>query len=295
MKKKTVTLPLSEIKETFVIRLELNQGHVDYLKSLVESGVELPPLLLSADDHELIDGRHRVAAYRALNFTEAECTLEKFASQADKIITALQCNVGGSLPPTEGDVSHTMQILLTAGESRKSIIEKISKKVGFPPRLIKQHLDYVQSNLAKARLKKAVSAVVQSGKTVPEAAAEFGVKLETLQSNLEEKGEDNTTISVNQLKSHLSVNFNKLNSIFGHNLSRVVRDLSDGVTKPEEAKEIIAHVNKLVARLNNRHAEWLKRFEIHIGSTASAAEVSRVKAREPKEKLGKRALARMGL
>lgn len=295
MKKKTVTLPLSEIKETFVIRLELNQEHVGYLKSLVESGVEFPPLLVSADDKELIDGRHRLMAYRALNRTKAQCTLEKFVSQADKIITALQCNVGGSLPPTEADVSHTMQILLTAGESRKSIIEKISKKAGFPPRLIKQHLDHVQSNLAKARLKKAVSAVVNSDKTVPEAAAEFGVRLETLQSNLEEKGEDNTAVSVNQLKSHLSVNFNKLNHIFGNNLSRVVRDLSDGVTKPEEAEEIIAHVSRLVARLNHRHEEWLKRFEIHIGSTASATEVSRVKARESKEKFGKRTLVRMGL
>lgn len=295
MRKKTEVLQLREIKETFVIRLALNQEHVGYLKSLIESGIDFPPILVSEDDKELIDGRHRIAALRALDFTDTLCELRQFASQSDKIITALQCNVGGSLPPTEADVSHTMQILLTAGESRKSIIEKISEKVGFPPQLIKQHLDYVQSNLAKARLKKAVSAVVTGGETVPEAAAKFGVKLETLQANLEEKSEDNTAVNVNQLKSHLSVNFNKLNSIFGHNLSRVVRDLSDGVTKPEEAKEIIAHVNKLVARLNHRHEEWLKRFEVHIGSTASAVEVSIVKAREPKEKLGKQALARMGL
>lgn len=295
MKKKTALLQLSGIKETFVIRLELNQKHVEYLKSLIESGVELPPLVVSADDHELIDGRHRLAAYRMLNHVEAKCTIEKFGSQTEKIVAALQANVGGSLPPTEGDISHVMQILLVAGESRKSIIERISKNIGFPPALIKRHLDYVQSNLAKARLQKAVSAVVSHGKTVPEAAAEFGVKLETLKSNLTEKGEDDRATDVKQLKSHLSQSFNKLNSVFGHNLSKVARDLSDGVIKPEEVRDVIVHVNKLTARFNRRHEEWLKRFEIHIGSATSAAEVSQSNARKPQEKLGRQALNRMGL
>jgi ParB-like chromosome segregation protein Spo0J len=294
--KKKVAVPLSAIKQTFVVRLQLNHAHVDYLKGLVEVGVELPPLRLSDDDNELIDGRHRLAAYQLLNQTETSCVLEKYDSQADKIIAALKANVGGSLPPTEADVSHVMQILLSVGESRKSIIEKISEQVGFPPRLVRQHLDYVQSNQAKARLKKAVSAVVNQGKTVPEAAAEFAIKIETLQANLKKKtGGEQGAVNISQLKSHLSQNFNRLNSVFGHNLSRLTRDLTDGVSKPEEVADVLAHVNKLVRRLNLRHEEWLKRLGVHASSTTAAMEVSRVKARIPKEKAGKRTLALMGL
>lgn len=281
--------------ETFVVRIELNQEHVSYLKSLAESGIELAPLRLSDGDNELIDGRHRLAAYRAMNQTVVFGEFKTYDSSADKIIDALRSNVGGSLPPTSADISHVMQMLLTAGESRKSIIEKISTQVGFPARLVKNHLDYVQSNLHKSRLKKAMSAVVNQGKTVPEAAAEHGVKLETLQANLKVKGDGEKTVSVNQLKSHLSVNFNKLNSVFGQNLSRLVRDLSDGVTSQEEVLEVIGHVAKLVKRLNHRHEEWIKRFDIHMDSKSTAVEVSRKKARVPSEKMGKRALIRMGL
>jgi hypothetical protein len=281
-------------KNIVKVRIELRREHVGYLRDLIDAGITLDPLLVSEDDMEIIDGRHRKAAYLELGITEVECEIKKFASDTDKIITALRCNVGGSLPPTPADISHTMQILLTAGESRKSIIEKISGTIGFPKRLVQKHLDEVQSNLHKARLKKAVTAVASQGMTVHEAAIEFGVKLETLQRNLTNKVDENGT-NVQQLKSYFSQQFAKFTLINGHNLSKVIRDLKDGVLTPDEVIEIISHVVKLKMRFDRYHDEWNKRFAAHIGIQAEVAEISKVRARKPQVSQGKKALDRMGL
>jgi ParB-like chromosome segregation protein Spo0J len=141
MKSKQVTLDLSEIKETFVIRLGLNQAHLDHLRTLVESGVKLPPLLIS-ENKELVDGRHRLAVYRSLGHTTVKCVVEKFTSASDKITRALECNVGGSLPPTEADITHTMQVLLATSATRRQIIDLISSRVGFPRTLVKDCFRY---------------------------------------------------------------------------------------------------------------------------------------------------------
>ena len=177
MKDKEDIMSIGDIKENFLVRLELNLSHVEFLKSLVDAGEKLPPPLVSEGDCELIDGRHRIAAYKLRGDKEIIVHTRKFKTQAEKIATALSLNLGGSLPPSKGDISHVLELLLSVGESRRSIIELVSAKTSLPPRLIKDHLDYVQANIAKARLRKAVQAVTDKGMTVPEAAATFAVIL----------------------------------------------------------------------------------------------------------------------
>ncbi|MFA6459191.1 MAG: ParB N-terminal domain-containing protein [Candidatus Paceibacterota bacterium] len=297
MRKKTVVKSLVDIKDNFVVRITLNREHVEHLKDLIESGVEMDPLLVSADDNELIDGRHRKAAYLELGIKDASCEVRTFSSQSEKIIEALQRNVGGSLPPTHADVNHTMEILLTSGESRKSIIEMMSARIGFPPKLVSRHLDEVQSNLAKARLKKAAHAVVNDGKTVHEAATEQGVKLETLKTFLKtdaESGDDRAT-SVNQVKAYLSTQFRTLQGSMGQVLAKVLRELKDGILEPDEASEVMRHVNKLTARQNHHHDEWVKRFESHVGTTNKVTQMSKTSARAPQVSQANKALDRMGV
>ena len=297
MRKKIVKKLLESIKENFIVRIELNREHVEHLKDLIGAGVKMDPLLVSEDDDELIDGRHRKAAYLELGIKKVECEIRKFSSQSDKVIEALERNVGGSLPPTHADINHTMQILLVLGESRKSIIEMVSRRIGFPPHLIARHLDEVQANIAKARLKKAAAAVVNEGKTVHEAAAEQKVRIETLKKFLRVDGEtgDDRATSVIQVKSYLSKQFGGLQCSQGQILSKVLRELKDGLLTPEEAKSVIEHVTKLTARSQRHYEEWAKRFAQHIGTTEQATEMSKVQERKPQVSQGKKALQRMGV
>ncbi len=297
MRKKIVKKPLESIKESFVVRIELNRERVEHLKDLISTGVELDPILVSEDDGELIDGRHRKAAYLELGIQDVRCEVRKFGSLPEKITEALRCNVGGALPPTHADINHTMQILLIAGQTRKLIIKMVSENIGFPPKLVANHLDEVQSNMAKSRLKKAASAVVNDGKTVHEAAFEEGVKLETLKKFLEveDKTGDSGAASVNQVKAHLGMQFRKLQHIQGHALAKVLRELKDGLITAKQSSDVIEYVNTLTAKVNRYHDEWVSRFASHIGTAVEGAEVSKVKVRKSQVSLGNKTLGRMGV
>jgi ParB-like chromosome segregation protein Spo0J len=294
MRKKIENLALATITEGFLVRVELDHKHIEHLKDLHSSGQELPPILVSEGDNELVDGRHRLAAYRELGVQSTSCEIRKFASRAEKIMVALAANVGGSLPPTHADINHTMQILLNEGESRKSIIQMVSDRIGFPAKLVARHLDEVQANIHKVRLKRAINDVVDKGKTIHEAAALHGVKLETLKANLADKISDGKS-DVNQLKSHLSVSFNRVSHIYGRNISKLARDLRDGVISEEEARDVIRHMIKLMDRLNHRHNEWVKRFEKHVGVVTTSAAMSEVEAKQSRKQKSSTALEKMGL
>jgi len=298
MKSKIRELELAAIKETFVVRIALDSDRVNYLKSLKDSGIELDPVLVSEEEDgsfELIDGRHRKAAYQLSGSTTIRCQVKKYDSLTEKIVVALKCNVHGPLPPKEADLSHVMQLLLAAGESRRSIIEMISFQVGFPPRLIKKHLDWVQANLQKSLLRKAHNTVVNDGKTVHEAAAEYGISVETLKKHLQEKnGDEEGAINFNQLQSHIRQNCNRLNHVLGSNLSRIARDLKDGVINEREAMTMIAYVEQLVENFNRRHREWVKRFDVHTSTVQQAQKKERKRAQKAQD-IGKKALVKMGL
>lgn len=296
MNRKQVTVSLSEIKETFVIRLGLNQAHLDHLRALVETGVKLPHLLISLGDNELIDGRHRLAVYRSIGHSRVTCWVESFASDADKVARALECNVGGSLPPTEADITHTMQVFLSTGATRKYIIDIVSSRVGFPKPLVKKYLDQVQSQMGKVRLKKAVSDVVDHHKTVTDSAISNGVKLETLKAALKsESKHDPGVTDVAMLKSHFSCVFRSLGHTIGRRLSMAAQNLSDGVIENGDVEEIIVHTTTLVERLNHLHEEWVKRFELQGKSVEKANNHSMARTRKTNDGSAERTLARMGL
>ncbi len=295
--KKTVKLKVSEIKETFVVRLHLNQAHVEYLVDLITAGVTLPPLILSDAGNELVDGRHRLAAYRAMEFKDVECEFQHFSSRAEMIVRALKCNVGGALPPSSTDIGHVMGLLLTAGETRAMIIHNVGEQVGFPARLIRNYLDEVQSAQGKARLKLAIKAVLEESMSVPQAADRFGVKAESITEAMTGKVDKVSAKSgsIGQLKSRLGAQFAKTGAVVGHNLQHVARDLTDGVIQPPDVKKVMDHYGKLIARQNQRYDEWCKRFNLHATAAEEGVVVSVKRARKPAVNAGKKALSAMGL
>lgn len=59
-------VPLKDLKETFFVRVALDEKHVIYLAQIIESGVELPPIVAVKGTNEIVFGRHRKAAYQRL-------------------------------------------------------------------------------------------------------------------------------------------------------------------------------------------------------------------------------------
>lgn len=298
MKKNIQLVKLSDIAEKFIVRVKLNDEHVAYLASLLEAGKEISPLLLSAEGNVLVDGRHRLAAIRLMGgIEEFPCEIRKFDSEGDMLIAALEANVGGSLPPSPADITLTMQMLLVAKVSKREIIEKVNEIVGFPPSLIKKHLNKVQANLNLARLQKAISAVARGDLTVQQAAEDNSVDLKDLREALSENGRrrGERDLDINKLKDHIGQNFTRASSVMGHNLSLLATHLEDGIVKNDEVNEVMLSLEKKLKRLVACYNQWHGRFKIHLEAKDKAVEVSRVEARVPRGNSGMKALSKMGL
>jgi len=309
---KKVTVALTDLKETFYVRTAIDHEHVSYLKGLVQTGVDLPRIRVNVDTMEIVDGRHRKAAFEEIGFVDVECDAQKYASRAEMIADALKSNVGGSLPPSPADINHTMELMLSDGMKRKEIIVLISKRVGFPAKLVQKHLDDVQSNLCKVRMRRAISAVVDGGAKVEEAAVAFNVKPEALKQQLLaslDGAEVGKKSDIRQLNAYLGSKITSLNMSFSQSLNRFTRDLRDGLVTNAEAVEVANKLEKLAKRCEKVLLDWANRLKTQAGTSENAqiltskrAEKSvKKKTRKPKAKNGddktsvSKALSRMGL
>ena len=165
-KKKSVVLPIDAINLTFFVRTGIDDDRVLQLAALYEVGEEMDPVVITREHHELVDGRHRIAALDLLDRKEVECELIEDASQEELIGLAFKANTGGALPPTTADIEHTVRLLL----DRKVLISKIIELLPFPPSLTRKYVKGVQDKLRRTQLNRAVVAVADGEMTASAAA-----------------------------------------------------------------------------------------------------------------------------
>ena len=298
---KVKILTLSEIKEKFYVRIHLDESRVLHFVDLKMAQEELPPLqvgfLNGSDEPILIDGRHRKAADERLGTTESECEIKHYTCKADMIVAALKANVGGSLPPSQEDITHTMELLLASGLPRREIIQKVTERTGFPATLVAKHVRNVQNGLAQTRLRKAVHAVAKGGKTIEEAALEHDVSIERLRAELlkgKQLDENEGVTNLSQAKAWTNKKVGSLNHSLGRLYAKISRDLGDGLLTPKQAEDIMEYMEKMVQRIVSSHDDWksriLSRHEIR-----KAVSEREKKDQGERVRLGRQALERMGL
>lgn len=213
------------------------------------------------------------------------------------IVAALEANVGGSLPPSPEDITHTMQLLLAAGVARKEIIRKVAEKTGFPALLVAKHVQNVQRVIAKAQLRKAVQAVAKGGMTVNEAAAEFGVSIEMLQKELvkgNKVGANEGATDISQAKAWTNKKVGSLNHSISRLYAKLSRDLGDGLITLKQAEDVLDYMGKMVTRVQSVHEDWKKRILARQKVTEAVNDRDN-KDRVERGRMSQRALSRMGL
>lgn len=288
-KANTVSMELSEIREQFFVRTALNNGRVEALRTLHQNGVDLGPLVVSESpvaelNGILIDGRHRKVMYLGENVKKAEVELRRYDSLAEMIVDAMKCNSGGALPPTDADTNHALQELLESGTSRKAIIEMISTQMGLPKKLIQGHLDVVQSNMFKARVIKAKNAVINSDMTAQDAALKYDVDVKSVRKALGSEDKNKIEGSNQQIKATFSTVAKKLSLTVGHNMSRILRELKDGVMTTATAVDTFHHLDHTLRKLVVVHEQWAKRIAVQTEKELVPSVVAIMKRHKKKDK-----------
>jgi hypothetical protein len=259
--RKRGTIGIDKIHEEFFVRTHMNHDHVTHLKGLYEAGVKLPPLIVTEAENKLIEGRHRLAALKALDRKAVEVEWEPETDSGKLLTLALTSNVGGALPPSNADITYAISQMLESGMTHSEVIRNLSKS--WPPAVIRGYLQNAASNLTKERVVKAKHAVIEQGLSVNEAALQFKLKPDTLKAELQGKRKKRTSTA--EVKGTLTNIFKSRGSSMGAMMRKLAVRYDDGDLSWKQVEDVLEHLERCVRSTQTSVRDWRKRLEAKAG------------------------------
>ncbi len=302
--KRIVRLPIAGLKETFHVRTSLNDDRVIYFGELYSNRTPVDPIKVVEGTNEIVDGRHRKAGALLANYVEIDCELVPKNTRPHLIMAAFAANLGGSLPPSRQDIGQTLRLLLEEKVSRKEIIAMMRGISTFPDTLIASYLDKVQSDMASARLNKAVDGVVTGNMTVAMAAEAFSVNAASIQAAISNKRSRKPDLQpIHQVKAGFSKRLLVVSTQMSLTNKKLLQAYRDGIVNERQMEEHFDHMNQLLTNLKTSHENWKNRYEVakkDEGTDTTKASPAKpvekvVKKATPAGRPGSQALSKMGL
>lgn len=291
------TLPVADLQERFFVRTQLNHDRVEFFKKLYDAGAEVLPIKVVRGTNDIVDGRHRKHALLALHITETECVLREPAPLEELLIEALSDNSGGALPPTASDIKHVIKQLIELGVTRGRIANKVEALTPFPRKFVLRYIDDVQSDIAHARLRKAVRLVLEDEATVASAAKECEVDVATLRKELNRgKGtETKSDYDQRQTIAAITSRFKSISLVNGNVVSSLIKSYEAGEVSEAQVVEVLEKISGNIKRMQQSHDDWRKRFEALTGRDLSKKQRKPRQAKEATGTASTGALKKMGL
>lgn len=251
------TVAISSITEQFFVRQHLNNDHVNFLAGLYEAGAKLPPIIVSRNESILIEGRHRLAALRQLGKKSVDVEWTDVTDKGELLAMALSYNIGGALPPSNGDIIYSMQQMLESGMTNSQIIKHFSQ--AWPPAVVRRYVADAQSNLTKDRVVKAKQAVIEGNMSVGEAALLYKLKLDTLKNAM--SGSRKKRSNTAEIKGALTGIFRSRGASMGQLMRKLQTRYEDGELSWKAIDDVLEHAEQCVKSTSNSVRDWRKRFE----------------------------------
>lgn len=180
-------VPLDKIKVEVFVRRALDEEHVSTLEELIHAGTQLPPIVVTEKTLSVIDGRHRLQAYKQLGHETLRVqTVPEMGSRSEHLAAAMKANVGGSLPPKLRDVYLVAQQMLEDGSSQRAIVEHFAY---FPRKFVERSISYAVSNRRKKLAQQAARLITGENLTVKQAAARMKIDADDVKDVLQKQAQ----------------------------------------------------------------------------------------------------------
>jgi len=264
MSPKTTIVKIADLKLTLFVRAALDQDRALQFADQMEHGKKFPPITITKD-LVVVDGRHRLEAHEVLMRTEIEATIVEVTDETDLITKAFQANLGGSLPPTQDDIEHTIMLLL----DRNVPIKQIGERLNLPATLAKRYIGEVRSKAARAQMQKAADSITESGLNIPQAAEKFGVdpaKLKEMISGRHRKHKN----GVAEIQRGLTSSYKSIGIKNASLLRSLISKYGDGEVSEKQMNDIFDHLNQLQKRSARVIDDWRKRFQAASSESLAA-------------------------
>jgi len=257
---KTIEVAVSELKDSFYVRVSLNQDHVLYLMGLIDGGVDVGPIRIT-EDLRIIDGRHRAEAYNHLGIPMIKAIVESDGSALTLIGKAIGANVGGALPPTRRDLQHAIAHLVKQGIGRDKITEELSQFL--PKSFIRVAYQQAVSDIHRQRIRKAIQILSENpGLTIKKVGELVGVEPKFIQDAITKvKEHDSNGKWLSSIKQGLSSRYTHFNKSNGKLVQKIFRDFDDGEISEKELSGAVGYLGQLITNQNRIWQDWDKRWK----------------------------------
>ena len=257
-------IELSDLKHNMFVRKELDHEHAAYLAELIKHGTEMSDRIKVTEDLTLVDGRHREEAFQLNNILQVEVDIVDITNEVELIAEAYKANTGGSKPPTPGDTEYTVMQLLERRES----IKNIASLLGLPPGLTRKFVTDVRSRMNRAKLERAVTAVVEDSLSVDKAAEQYDVDVKRLKEQI--AGRKPPKSGVGEIQKALSTSYRSISSKNARIMRKLLDEFEDGEVTAKQVTKIVLHIERLQKRSTRAIVEWKRRFTVLTNAKGKA-------------------------
>lgn len=281
----------TKIEKVLLKNLEIKtyvRDHIDpnrekVLKDLVKAGVVLDKMLVipeyTLDSQDrlffvtnsvkrfIIDGRHRDLVYDDQGFTEVEVLtiIGGVKTEADLVSLAFLRNNEGALPPTEVDIKHTIEVLL----SKKISYKGIAVALRMPEVLCRSYIKSVEDRLKRALPIRTADLMLEKNLTVTEASKITGANPAAVRSHITTQTTRVATkrTKLEKLKRKLSSAYESLNKIVSMNLVSIGKQYDDGDLVAGEVLRLLKDLERHNARTRQLLEEKKSRFLVKLNES----------------------------
>ena len=260
MKEQIIDVPLSSIKESFYVRGTLDQDRVLFFWILIDSGKEVPPIILTKH-FTVIDGRHRIAAHHNANLSTIKAIIREEKSPLEIISESIKANMGGPLPNTPHEIKRAIGHLILGNFPKEDILRAFNF---LPKGFIEGSYHRALANINSRKVLRAVDLINNEEKTVPIAAQIVGIPAKMIQAYLDKITKKDGKIPVAKIvtdsKSEFSRRYARFNTSNGHIVTAVFKAFDNGEIREGDADRFFKHVGALVLSQNRMITNWEKRW-----------------------------------
>jgi ParB-like chromosome segregation protein Spo0J len=248
-------VPLKQITTKTYARRELDEEWVQMLMDLIRNGEALPPIDCT-EDLDVIDGRHRMEAYKRLGYETVKVHLHPAMSDPDKIRAAMKANLGGPLPPKPKDLSFVFMSLarvMTNTQIRDHFAGVLNTRV------VAREVRRARSNLLRFKVYRAADLVVSDNLTPAQAAKRGGVEVDQVRDILQKRTKDAYPI-MQELLAKIEAASRHASGVYS-NAMRQARDLAqEGTLTRDQAAAVMKRTResgKRQVKTADQHLERL--------------------------------------
>jgi hypothetical protein len=174
---------------------------------------------------------------------------------SEAVIASVRSNVGGSLPPTQADFVHSIELLIHQGMKKWEIID------GFPlPKgVTTKYYGKARDNIYQRRMGNAIDKIVAGSLTLLDASERYKIPIADLRAAI--SGRKERGVNIASALGAIETRVRSLGMAISGNTKSMIAQYKEGNLSPDDLKKITTRLKESMRRLQQNADSWTDRVQ----------------------------------